>query len=58
MCAAYHLAMMEIRLMATVFFKTFPGAKLSPSVTPESMAMVDQFNLIPKYNCCDIILAS
>ncbi|KAH8813008.1 putative cytochrome P450 [Xylogone sp. PMI_703] len=56
MCAAYHLAMMEIRLMATVFFKTFPGAKLAPSVTDESMEMIDRFNLIPKYHRCEIIV--
>ena len=58
MCAAYHLAMMEIRLMATVFFKAFPGAKLAPSVTPESMVMVDRFNLFPKNNRCEIIVKS
>lgn len=56
MCAAYHLAMMEIRLMATVFFKTFPGAKLAPSVTEESMVMVDRFNLFPYDNRCEILI--
>lgn len=47
MCGAYHLAMMEIRIMAALFFKTYPGAKLAPSVTDESMVMVDRFNLFP-----------
>lgn len=58
MCAAYHLAMMEIRIMATLFFKSYPGARLAPSVTDESMVMVDRFNLFPKYDSCEIILPS
>ncbi|EED21102.1 cytochrome P450, putative [Talaromyces stipitatus ATCC 10500] len=57
MCAAYHLALMEIRIMTAIFFKTFPGARLAPSVTPESMALVDRFNLFPKHDSCEVILS-
>ncbi|EED15858.1 cytochrome P450, putative [Talaromyces stipitatus ATCC 10500] len=58
MCAAYHLALMEIRVMAAVFFKSLPGARLAPSVTPESMVMVDRFNLFPKHDSCEVILST
>lgn len=56
MCAAYHLAMMEIRLMAATFFKEFRGAKLVLSVTPECMMVIDRFTLSPKHNACEIMV--
>ncbi|KAK0853279.1 hypothetical protein LTS02_012022 [Friedmanniomyces endolithicus] len=56
MCAAYHLAMMEIRLMTAMFFKAFPGARLAPSVTRESMVMTDRFNLFPANHRCEVLI--
>lgn len=56
MCAAYHLAMMEIRLMTAMFFKAFPGTRLAPSVTRESMVMTDRFNLFPANHRCEVLI--
>lgn len=47
-CIGQHLAMMELRLAAALFFKTFVGAKLAPETTDDSMNMMNYVIISPK----------
>ncbi|KAK6078058.1 cytochrome P450 [Seiridium cupressi] len=42
-CLGIHLGRMEMRIAAAMFFRECAGAKLAPSVTAESMTVVDSF---------------
>lgn len=42
-CLGIHLGRMEMRIAAAMFFRECAGAKLAPSVTAESMKVVDSF---------------
>jgi cytochrome P450 len=41
-CIAIHLVMTELRLFVATFFRELPGLKLAPSVTEESMVILDR----------------
>ncbi|TDZ36652.1 Cytochrome P450 monooxygenase cypX [Colletotrichum spinosum] len=47
-CIGKHLAYMELRYAAAMFFRKFPGCHLSPETTPESMEMNNIFLIEPK----------
>jgi cytochrome P450 len=55
-CAGVHLARMEIRLATAVFFRQCCGARLAPSVTQESMHVVDRFNTVPISGRCEVVI--
>lgn len=57
-CAGIYLARMELRIAAAIFFRECPGARLAPSVTPESMVVVDRFNTHPVARRCEITLVN
>ncbi|OHW95971.1 cytochrome p450 [Colletotrichum incanum] len=56
-CVGQNLAMMELRLATALFFKRCRGAKLSDSMPPGSMDMVDYVLLSPKRKRCDVLLS-
>ena len=43
-CLGIHLAYMELRLSVAEFFRRCQGARLAPSVTPESMRLENLFS--------------
>lgn len=55
-CIGKHLAMMELRYGAAVFFQRFPNAMLAPETTPESMQMLNLMLIEPKSGVCRVIL--
>lgn len=55
-CLGIHLARMELRLAVAEFFRVCKDAKLAPSVTPESMAMLNFFLIAPAAHRCEIVL--
>ncbi|KAL3298647.1 cytochrome p450 [Colletotrichum asianum] len=55
-CIGQHLAMMELRLSAAIFFRECRGARLSSEMPADSMDLVDFVLLSPKRNRCDITL--
>ncbi|KAI3572667.1 cytochrome P450 [Fusarium oxysporum f. sp. albedinis] len=55
-CLGVHLARMELRHAATLFFRECKGARLSPWTTPESMEMVNYFLVTPKSGQCWVTL--
>lgn len=55
-CIGKHLAYMELRYGATIFFRRFRGCRLAPSTTPESMAMTSLVLIEPKGKVCRVVL--
>ncbi|KAF9698457.1 hypothetical protein EKO04_003425 [Ascochyta lentis] len=55
-CLGIHLAYMELRLAAAMFFKQCRGAKLSDCMRDEMMEMENHFLISPKGHCCWISL--
>ncbi|KAL4898949.1 hypothetical protein BDW74DRAFT_120642 [Aspergillus multicolor] len=56
-CLGIHLARIELRLAAAMFFRECAGARLSASVTEESMRVVDSFIAgVPRDRRCSITL--
>lgn len=55
-CLGLHLALMELRLAAAVFFRELKGARLAERTTPESMDVVNFFLIMPKDHHCYIRL--
>ena len=55
-CLGIHLARMELRLAAALFFKHLPGAKVAPGMTTTDMVMENYFLIAPKSHKCEIIL--
>ncbi|KAH0421552.1 cytochrome p450 [Colletotrichum camelliae] len=55
-CIGQHLAMMELRLSAAIFFQECQGARLSNEMPTDSMDVVDFVLLSPKQKRCDITL--
>jgi hypothetical protein len=51
-----HLAYTELRLATAEFFRSFKGARLAPSTTPQSMEMEHFFAAGPKGHKCEIML--
>lgn len=55
-CIGIHLAWIELRLGAAMFFRHCRGARLAPCMTDEMMEFDNQFLIAPKGHCCFIIL--
>ncbi|CCF38133.1 TRI11 [Colletotrichum higginsianum] len=55
-CIGRHLAYMELRFGAAMFFRTFRGAKLAASTTPESMEMANLAVVEPEAKACRVVL--
>lgn len=55
-CIGKHLAYMELRYGAAIFFRRFRGCRLAPSTTPESMAMTSLVLIEPKGKVCRVVL--
>lgn len=55
-CIGLHLAWMELRLGAALFFRECGGAKISASMTEEMMEMENHFLIAPKGHRCSIVL--
>ncbi|KAF5689356.1 cytochrome P450 monooxygenase [Fusarium globosum] len=51
-CIGLHLAWMELRLGAALFFRECCGATLSPEMTDEMMEMENRFLIAPKGHKC------
>lgn len=47
---------MELRLAVAEFFRVCKDAKLAPSATPQSMAMLNFFLIAPAAHKCEIVL--
>lgn len=50
------LAQMELALVAAVFFREYPNARIAPSTRDEDMIAEDMFILSPRKHKCMIIL--
>ncbi|KAJ4335560.1 hypothetical protein N0V95_008874 [Ascochyta clinopodiicola] len=57
-CLGIHLAYIELRLAAAMFFRQCRGAKLSDCMRNEMMEMDNRFLIAPKGHCCWISLES
>ncbi|CAG9951321.1 unnamed protein product [Clonostachys rosea f. rosea IK726] len=55
-CIGLHLAWMELRLGAALFFRECRGAKLNHEMNDEMMEMDNRFLIAPKGHCCKIQL--
>ncbi|KAE9368985.1 cytochrome P450 [Stipitochalara longipes BDJ] len=55
-CLGVHLARMELRIAACLFFRECVGATLADSCTDESMEMENYFLIAPKSHRCEIKL--
>ena len=55
-CLGIHVAKMELRLAAAVFFRECKGAKLAPSTTDASMDIENFFLIAPKGHQCEIVI--
>jgi cytochrome P450 len=57
-CLGIHLARMELRIAACLFFRECVGVKLAGSCTDESMEMENYFLIAPKSHRCEIRLGA
>jgi len=48
---------MELRLASAEFFRKCTGARLAPSVTPESMELENFFLIAPSGHKCEITMS-
>ena len=55
-CLGIHMARMETRIGAALFFRECRGARLSPETTDEVMEMENMFLIAPKGHFCSIAL--
>ncbi|KAF4948553.1 hypothetical protein FGADI_9548 [Fusarium gaditjirri] len=55
-CIGLHLAWMELRLGAALFFRECRGATLSPGMTDAMMEMENRFLIVPKGHKCIVKL--
>lgn len=55
-CIGIHLAWIEIRVAAALFFRQCRGARLSDSMDDDMMEMDSRFLVAPKGGCCYITL--
>lgn len=55
-CIGLHLAWIELRLAAALFFRECRGARLAPCMTEEMMEMDNRFLIAPKGHCCFVVL--
>lgn len=57
-CIGMHLASMELRLGAALFFRECRDATLAPSTTDESMVPANLFLISPQAKRCDVVIPS
>jgi len=55
-CIGLHLAWMELRLGAALFFQQCRGAKLAECMLDEMMEFDNRFLISPKGHCCYVTL--
>ncbi|KAF2439312.1 cytochrome P450 [Karstenula rhodostoma CBS 690.94] len=55
-CIGLHLAWIELRLGAAIFFRHCRGAQLAPCMTDEMMEIDNRFLISPKGHCCFVVL--
>ncbi|ORY08809.1 cytochrome P450 [Clohesyomyces aquaticus] len=55
-CIRIHLAWMELRLGAAMFFWDCRGAQLAPYITDDMIEIDNQFLIAPKGHCCYVVL--
>lgn len=55
-CLGIHLARMELRLAAALFFRELKGAKLAPSMTEKVVDVENYFLIAPRGHKCEITL--
>ncbi|CAH0023585.1 unnamed protein product, partial [Clonostachys rhizophaga] len=55
-CIGLHLAWVELRLGAALFFREYRGAKLNHEMNDKMMEMDNRFLIAPKGHCCKIQL--
>lgn len=55
-CLGIHLAYMELRLAAALFFRQCRGAKLGDCMQDDMMEMDNRFLIAPKGHCCYVTL--
>ncbi|KAK8106995.1 sterigmatocystin biosynthesis P450 monooxygenase [Apiospora kogelbergensis] len=57
-CLGIHMARMELRLAAALFFRECGGARLSSDTTDAVMEMEHHFLITPKGHFCNVVLPS
>lgn len=55
-CLGIHLARMELRLAAALFFREMKGVKLAPGMTDKMMDVKNYFLIAPRGHKCEITL--
>jgi cytochrome P450 len=55
-CLGVHLARMELRLAAALFFRELKGAKLASSTTDKVMDVENYFLIAPRGHKCEMTL--
>lgn len=55
-CLGLHLAYIELRLAAAMFFRECRGATISDCMTDDMMEFENHFLIAPKSHCCYITL--
>lgn len=55
-CLGIHLAYMELRFSAALFFRECCGARISELMEDEMMDMSNRFLIAPKGHCCYITM--
>lgn len=53
-CLGIHLALMELRLAAAMFFRQSYDISISPETTDDTMEMIQYFLIAPINHCCHI----
>lgn len=55
-CIGLHLAWMELRLGAAMFFRHCKDARLAACMSDEMMEFDNRFLIAPKGHCCFVVL--
>lgn len=56
-CLGVHLAYMELRIAAALFFRSCPDVRLAASSTPASMEFENFFLIAPRADKCEVTMA-
>ena len=55
-CIGYKLALMELALVAALFVREFPNAKISEVMAESNMELEDRFVMNPRGRRCLVVL--
>ena len=55
-CIGYQLALMELAVVAALFVREFPNAKISGVMTENDMELEDKFVMNPRGQKCVVVL--